>query len=254
MERMKRSVMALQSDNTALGKSVASLEDGFDAFKTRLGATANDIADVHKRLKTFVDMEASVIAAVEEGRKETAERKADSERLTVMINEGQERLERAEQLRIKSEGEMRQEVQEVKNNLKKEARERELLASKLVGTVREEAQKREEALERESRIRQEGLERQAEAFHAGLREERKAREREDLRIEGRSLGAVGAKAPGDPSSAEAAGLVMEQRALRQGLSELQDRLASAEVRQRNAEERTVSMLDAIMGGLAGSQD
>ena len=44
---------------------------------------------------------------------------------------------------------------------------------------------------------------------------------------------------------------MEQRALRQGLSELQDRLANAEVRQRNAEERTVSMLDAIMGGLAG---
>ena len=63
-----------------------------------------------------------------------------------------------------------------------------------------------EALERESRIRQEGFERQAEAFRAGLRDERKAREREDLRIEGRSLGAVGAKAPGDPSSAEAAGL------------------------------------------------
>jgi len=254
MERMKRAVTALQGDSKALGKSVANLEDGFDAFKTRLGATANDIADVHKRLKTFVDMEADVIAAAEERRKETAERKADSERLTVMINEGQERLERAEQLRIKSEGEMRQEVQEVKNNLKKEARERELLASKLVGTVREEAQKREEALERESRIRQEGFERQAEAFHAGLRDERKAREREDLRIEGRSLGAVGAKASGDPSSAEAAGLVMEQRALRQGLSELQDRLANAEVRQRNAEERTVSMLDAIMGGLAGSQD
>jgi len=254
MERMKRAVNALQSENLALGKSVANIEDGFDAFKTRLGATANDIADVHKRLRTFVDMEAGVIAAAEERRKETAERKADSERLTVMINEGQERLERAEQLRIKSEGEMRQDVQDVKNNLKKEARERELLASKLVGTVREETQKREEAVERESRIRQEGLERQAEAFHAGLRDERKAREREDLRIEGRSLGAVGVKASGDPSSAEAAGLVMEQRALRQGLSELQDRLASAEVRQRNAEERTVSMLDAIMGGLAGSQD
>merc|ERR1719443_1962999 len=254
MERMKRAVTALQSENQALGKSVANIEDGLDAFKTRLGATANDIADVHKRLKTFVDLEASAIAAAEERRKETAERKADAERLTVMISEGEERLERAEQLRIKSEGEMRQEVQDVKNNLKKEARERELLANKLVGTVREEAQKREEAVERESRIRQEGLERQAEAFHAGLREERKASEREDLRIEGRSLGVVGAKAPGDPSSAEAAGLVMEQRALRQGLSELQDRLASAEVRQRNAEERTVSMLDAIMGGLAGSQD
>ena len=109
-------------------------------------------------------------------------------------------------------------------------------------------------MERESRIKQEGLERHAEAFHAGLHEERKAREREDLRIEGRSLGAVGAKALGEPASAEAAGLVMEQRALRQGLSELQDRWASAEGRQRNAEGRTVNMLDAFMGGLAGSQD
>merc|ERR1719324_830783 len=199
-------------------------------------------------------MEASVLAAADERRQETAERKADSERLTVMIKEGQERFERADQLRIKAEGEIRLEVQDVKNNLKKEAREREMLPSKLVGTVREEAQKREEAVERECRLRQEGLERQAEAFHAGLREERKAREREDLRIEGRSLGAVGAKAPGDPSSAEAAGLVMEQRALRQGLSELRDRVVAAEERQRTAEERTVSMLDAIMGGLAGSQD
>ena len=68
MERMKRTVTALQSDGKALGKSVANLEDGFDAFKTRLGATAYDIADVHKRLKTFVDMEASVISAVEDGR------------------------------------------------------------------------------------------------------------------------------------------------------------------------------------------
>merc|ERR1719160_1379341 len=66
MERMKRAVTALQSENQALGKSVANIEDGLDAFKTRLGATANDIADVHKRLKTFVDMEAGVIAAAEE--------------------------------------------------------------------------------------------------------------------------------------------------------------------------------------------
>merc|ERR1719326_955909 len=254
MERMKRSITALQSENKALGKSASNMEDGLDALKTRLGATANDIADVHKRLKTFVDMEADIAAAQDDRRKETAERKADCERLTVMLNEGQERLERAEQLRIKADGEARQDVLEVKNSLKKEARERELLANKLVGTVREEAQKREEAIEREARIRQEGVERQTEAFHAGLREERKAREREDLRIEGRSLGAVGVKAPGDPSSAEAAGLVMEQRALRQGLAELQDRLSSAEARQRSAEERTVGMLDAIMGGLASNQD
>ena len=55
---------------------------------------------MHKPFKTVVDTEADVIAAAEERGKETAECKLDSERLTVMVNEGQERLERAEQLRI----------------------------------------------------------------------------------------------------------------------------------------------------------
>ena len=41
MERMKRAVTAPQSDCKALGKSVANIEDGFDALKTRLGTTAN---------------------------------------------------------------------------------------------------------------------------------------------------------------------------------------------------------------------
>ena len=43
---------------------------------------------------------------------------------------------------------MRQDAMDVKNNLKQDARERAHLASKLVGTVREEVQKREEAVER----------------------------------------------------------------------------------------------------------
>lgn len=147
---------------------------------------------------------------------------------------------------------MRQEVLDAKNGLKKESRDRELLAAQLATTVREEGQKREEGIERETRMRQEGLERAAEAFHAALREERKVREKEDLRIEGRTLGAVGTKAT-DASSPESVGLVMEHRALRQSITELQDRLSSAETRQRSAEERTVSMLDAIMGGLTGGE-
>merc|ERR1719230_2000140 len=103
----------------------------------------------------------------------------------------------------------------------------------------------EEALERESRMRQEALAQATEAMHAALREERKAREREDLRIESRSQGLAPIK-KGEDMNAEVMGYTLEQRSLRQGLAELQDRLAASETRQRNAEERTVSMLDAIM--------
>lgn len=49
---------------------------------------------------------------------------------------------------------------------------------------------------------------------------------------------------------EAAVSAME-RNMRAALTEMQDRLAQAEARQKGAEERTVSMLDAIMSGLAG---
>ena len=38
-----------------LGKSIVYIEDLLFAFKTRLSATANDIADVHERLKTAVN-------------------------------------------------------------------------------------------------------------------------------------------------------------------------------------------------------
>merc|ERR1719313_178303 len=65
-----------------------------------------------------------------------------------------------------AESHMRQEVLDLKNDLKREARDHELLASKLVATVREETQKREEALEREARMRQEAIERQSESHPA----------------------------------------------------------------------------------------
>jgi len=42
-----------------------------------------------------------------------------------------------------------------------------------------------------------------------------------------------------------------ERNVRIALAEMQDRLSQAEFRQKGAEERTVSMLDAIMSGLAG---
>lgn len=89
--------------------------------------------------------------------------------------------------------------------LKKESRDRELSASQLLQAVREEAQRREEALEREARLREEGTERLTETFHAALREERRVREREDLRIESGSLGAM----------------INDQRVLHESVTELQ---------------------------------
>merc|ERR1719161_2842815 len=117
------------------------------------------------------------------------------------------------------------------------------MMTKVASLLREESQRRDEAFEREARLRTEGQDRVSEAFHASIREERRAREREDLRLEGKknqveSLGGT-----------ETVGVVMEQRAIRQSIVELQDRLLQAENRQKNAEERTVGMLDAIMSGL-----
>merc|ERR1712070_42704 len=42
-----------------------------------------------------------------------------------------------------------------------------------------------------------------------------------------------------------------ERNVRAALADMQDRMSQAEIRQKGAEERTVSMLDAIMSGLAG---
>ena len=52
---MKSAATALMSEGKALGKSVTYSEDELDAFKTRLSAAANNIADSHERLKTAVN-------------------------------------------------------------------------------------------------------------------------------------------------------------------------------------------------------
>ena len=52
---MKSAATALRSAGKAFGKSVTYIEDELDAFKTRLSATANDNANVRKRLKPAVN-------------------------------------------------------------------------------------------------------------------------------------------------------------------------------------------------------
>merc|ERR1712127_215376 len=68
------------------------------------------------------------------------------------------------------------------------------------------------------------------------------------RLEGKSAAVAGNSARSLPDKASDPAL---ERNVRAALADMQDRLSQAEVRQKGAEERTVSMLDAIMSGLAG---
>merc|ERR1711934_31593 len=69
------------------------------------------------------------------------------------------------------------------------------------------------------------------------------------RLEGKSATIAGNSSR---AVADEAAVVAMERSTRAALVEMQDRLAQAEARQKGAEERTVSMLDGIMSGLAGS--
>merc|ERR1712166_30069 len=71
------------------------------------------------------------------------------------------------------------------------------------------------------------------------------------RLENKSFAIAGVPANSADSAIVAADLTSMERNTRQAISEMQDRLVQAEMRQKSAEERTVSMLDAIMSGLAG---
>merc|ERR1711967_207639 len=71
------------------------------------------------------------------------------------------------------------------------------------------------------------------------------------RLENNSFAIAGVPAVAADSAIVAADLSSMERNTRSAISEMQDRLVQAEMRQKSAEERTVSMLDAIMSGLAG---
>lgn len=239
----------------AFGKAVLEERHGREEADATLDAKCLQLREAIDEARRW-----QVAATKEALQKEASERRAEAEKLAVQQTESEERLARTEQARIRAEGQLRQEQLEVKAAMKRESRDRELQDAKLGTLVREEAQKREEVIIREGRLRQEAMDRTSEAFHAALREERRARERDDLRLENRSLAMVGSKAPvmsvtmEEPAGAEATSLYAEQRALRRSLADLEDRLGQAETRQKSAEERTVGMLDAIMTGLNSASD
>jgi len=250
LERTRLSVVSLQGETYSLGKAIANCEERCDNVRGGLVSVQAGMTDTTHRHKASFEVEQSIVVSREELRKECSERKADGASLAARIAEGAERLEWTEQQRMKSEQGLRQEMMEVKSGMKKETRDREAIEQRVGALVREEAVRREEAIDRESRIRKEGEERLSETLSLAVREERRTRERELLRLEERGLVGSGAAVGTAKGNADGS---METRGLRQAIVDLQDRVGSAESRQKSAEERTVSMLDAIMSGLTGPQ-
>merc|ERR1719310_1743791 len=125
-------IVALQADQSDLSKGVSNLEDRCDQIAGGLLRAEAVVSDVQTRQKTIVEMEAQVVMSREELRKEAADRRAEGDRLSAMQAAVADRVERAEQQRIKSESELRQEVLDGKASLKKEVRDRELSIAKVV--------------------------------------------------------------------------------------------------------------------------
>merc|ERR1719321_406527 len=239
----------------AFGKAVLEERHGREEADSTLDAKCLQLREAIDEARRW-----QVQATKEALQKEASERRADQEKLAASQTEIEERVARMEQARIRSEGQLHQENLELKAGMKREARDRELADAKLSTLVREEAQKRADAFQKEGRLRSEAVERCSEAFHSAIREERKARERDDLRLENRSLVNVGEhrQLALDASLAmvetSETTISAENRALQRRVSEMEDRLNQNEIRQKSAEERTVGMLDAIMTGLQSASD
>merc|ERR1719321_337205 len=175
----------------AFGKAVPEERRGREEADSSLDAKYLQLREAIDEARRW-----QVQATKEALQKEAAERRTECEKLGLMQTDQEERLARSDQARIRSEGTLRQEVLEVKASMKRESRDRELADAKLGTIMREETQKREETMAREGRLRQEAIERSSEAFNVAIREERRARERDDLRLENRSMVPVGAGVKG----------------------------------------------------------
>eukprot|EP00439_Symbiodinium_sp_Y106_P031684 s145_g3.t2 len=341
-----------------LSKAVADLDARCEAVRVTVGAVQSGLAEVQQKQTKTSEVEAL----------------AEGSQLSTRLVEHAERLELAEQQRVKASNELLQEVMEARSALRQEIRDREEGQSKVTHQFREEAAKREEALEREegpqlptaeeldrfgeeeeglwpplppmdgptevwpplppgsppkgpaadpsrreddafevdyaqslsfrgdgrvvpkpqdfdhmmrqadyyfdykgwtetrntgtsgkkkgqgrgapkARLRLEGEERAAQGLQAAIREERRLRLQSEMRLEG--LGKALAASPSSGDDRLAAAILdsstEEQTRLKNQLTELQARVASSEARQKTAEERTVSMLDAIMNGLMSNE-
>jgi len=252
LNKQKRLIEGLLQEQQGTVRSVSSLSERMETVRTALTAVQTAVSETAGKQRGVQDIDLQVRMGREDLAKEAKERHADVDRLSRLQVELVDRFEATEQKKLTIDNDVQQELLDTKNTLKKETRDREMALGKVSSTMREETQKREEAIEREERARQESQQRSADNFASTIREERRSREKENLRLEGRSITAK----PGMSNDFGATGgipevqnCLMENRTMRNALGEFQERLSQTEMRQKSAEERTVSMLDAIMSGL-----
>lgn len=256
LTKQKRQIEDVMGDKAMLYKSVNGLTERADTLRNGLTEMQAVMNEVVIKQRAVMDVEAVVGSMREELRREADSRRMEDERLSKLAVEADQKLHRAEQQRIVQEESFRQDLVITKTALKKDMREQELAMEKLAIAVREESQKNEEAIKRESRLRQDSHNALEEAKNQAIREERHAREKAHLALQGRGITLGGSAKPGgEPvQGGELLTAQLDIRSLRQAVGETHDRLGQLENRQKSAEERTVSMLDAIMGGLTGPED
>lgn len=245
LEKTKSTLASLKSEASNLSKAISGLDEQYESVRVAVGVVQSDLSQVQQKQSKTSEVENLVSQARQELQKECQERKAEGSQLSSQLLEHAERLEWAEQQRMKAESALLQDLREAKTELKREIRDREEGQSQVSLQLREEISKREEALEREARLRVEGEERQAQQMQAAVREERRQRVQSELRLGGDEKVTSGTLM--NVSALE------EQSRLQQQLLDLQARVASSEARQKTTEERTVNMLDAIMNGLMSGE-
>lgn len=222
---------SLKSEASNLSKAISGLDEQYESVRVAVGVVQSDLSQVQQRQSKTSEVENLVSQARQELQQECQERKAQGSQLSSQLLEHAERLEWAEQQRMKAESALLQDLREAKTELKREIRDREEGQSQVSLQLREEA-----------RLRVEGEERQAQ--QAAVREERRQR------VQSLRLGGDEKVTSGTLMNVSA---LEEQSRLQQQLLDLQARVASSEARQKTTEERTVNMLDAIMNGLMSSE-
>eukprot|EP00928_Gymnodinium_smaydae_P095200 TRINITY_DN8149_c3_g1_i2.p1 TRINITY_DN8149_c3_g1~~TRINITY_DN8149_c3_g1_i2.p1 ORF type:complete len:2243 (+),score=670.98 TRINITY_DN8149_c3_g1_i2:128-6730(+) len=256
LQRQRRQVETIAAEQQALSKTVGNVSERVDATRSGLVDLQGAISDVYNTQKAAASVGMQLDVLRTDLQKEVTDRKAEQEKLLRGQGDLEHRLDRGEQQRLTGEDRARQEILQTQAAMKKELREHSVAVDNLQVVVREEKEAREEAVSREGRLRQDGQEQLKTFFQDAMREERRVREKELLRLEGRVPSSVtGLGKPGFESlSLGGAGdggvnASAEIRGMRQALGDTQNRLNQVEQRQKSAEERTVSMLDAIMSGL-----
>jgi hypothetical protein len=246
--RHRRQLEGHAMEQNGLAKTVNGVAERCEVIRSGLSAVQAAMVDVVVKQKELTEVAAKLDSTREELKRESQDRKTEDGILARSINDTESRLERSEQVRIAADNGFRQDILQVKTMVTKEVRDQAAATEGLKLEIRKEGEAREESITREARLRNDAQEHIKETFNAAIREERSVRGKDVLRLEGRK-GVVSGKPGAEGPGIEGVAVQTDLRALRQALGDTQDRLVAAESRQKSAEERTVSMLDAIMSGL-----